>query len=155
MWLKYGAIAAVVMLLGAHWMQDRNREKALDKARTDIAQHELTIKTQAGVNKSNLSTIDKLAADNAAWAELWNEHAGNWDAERARLVAELATERTARARDRAAATAELERILTDDIDAATWSAQPVPAAIAGWVCDRLPGCTSGAAGNEGAGPGGP
>jgi len=149
-WAAAGVLGTV--LGGLLWLSDAR----LDKARTKIATHEQTIATFRETNTANLATIDSLEADNAAWAEQWERHAGRWDEERARLTAELANERAARARDRDAANAELERILSDDIDAATWSAQPLPDRIADWVCQHLTaGCAGGVSGDQGAGSDGP
>jgi hypothetical protein len=148
-----GGLGLLSLILGGLlWLSDGR----LDKARTKIATHEQTIATFRETNTANLATIDSLEAANAAWADQWERHAGKWDEEHARLTAELANERAARARDRAAAAAELERILANDLDAATWSAQPVPDAIGGWLCSTVAWpCASGAEGNQGSGPDGP
>ena len=148
-----GGLGLLSLILGGLlWLSDAR----LDKARTKIATHEQTIATYKETNTANLETIDSLEAANAAWADLWDEHAGNWDEERAKLTAELANERAARARDRATANAELERILANDTDAATWSAQPLPDSIADWVCEHLTaGCAGGAEGSQGSGSDGP
>jgi septal ring factor EnvC (AmiA/AmiB activator) len=156
MWLKVGAIVGVAMLVWAHFAQDSRTVEKLDDARLDLAKSEQSLATQQETNAANLATIDSLQADNAAWADQWERHAGRWDEERARLTAELANERAARARDRDAANAELERILSDDIDAATWSAQPLPDSIADWVCQHLTaGCAGGSEGDQGSGSDGP
>jgi len=155
MWLKIGAIVGVAMLVWAHFAQDNRTVEKLDEARAALAKSEQSLATQQETNEANLIEIDKLEAANAAWADQWEQHAGNWNERLNFLRNELETERQARARDRAAAAAELERILANDLDAATWSAQPVPDAIGGWLCSTVAWpCASGNEGDQGSGPDG-
>lgn len=117
---------ALILAVVAWWAYDAVYDRGAASRDTEVAALHAQIEAARAAEKSNLAAIDKLVAENRAWAaaaQVQQEKA-------AAAVAAVAQERDALARELAQRRHDRGIIYERNPDAAAWARARMPAAVA-------------------------
>jgi NAD-specific glutamate dehydrogenase len=117
---------ALILLLAAWWAIDYVFDRGAASRDPEIANLQTMLETERAANASNIDTIEKLVAENQAWAAAAKTQQETAD----KAIAAVAGQRDALAAELAERRRDRGKIYATDQDAAAWARQPVPRALA-------------------------